>query len=75
MVKLFRESTPDAPNVLAGETEDDTSQFEGQADTLKGVTEFHAEIVSIVVKGQPFVDVDFEFPEGNEGGRGEHHEH
>ena len=75
MVKLFRESTPDAPNVLTGETEDDTSQTEGQADTLKGVTEFHAEIVSIVVKGQPFTDVGIKFPEDNEGRHDDHHKH
>ena len=62
-------------NVLTGETQGDTSHFAGQSDELIGATEFHAEIVAIVVKGQPFVDVDFEFPEGNEGGRGEHHEH
>ena len=62
-------------NVLTGETQGDTSHFAGQSDELIGATEFHAEIVSIVVKGQPFVDVDFEFPEGNEGGRGDHHKH
>ena len=62
-------------NVLTGETEGDTSHFAGQSDELIGATEFHAEIVAIAVKGQIFVDVDFEFPDGNEGGRGEHHEH
>ena len=62
-------------NVLTGETEGDTSQFEGQSDDLAGVTEFHAEIASIVVKGQTFTDVDFNFPEGNEGQHEEHHEH
>lgn len=62
-------------NVLTGETESDTSQFEGQAEELKGVTEFHAEIASIAVKGRHFADIDFDFPEGNEGEHGEHHEH
>ena len=62
-------------NVLTGETESDTSQYEGQTDALKGVTEFHAQIVSIAVKGQHFADIDFEFPEGNEGEHGDHHEH
>ena len=62
-------------NVLTGETEGDTSQFEGQSDDLAGVTEFHAEIASIVVKGQTFTGVDFNFPEGNEGQHEEHHEH
>ncbi|MDE0301462.1 MAG: hypothetical protein OXN17_22785 [Candidatus Poribacteria bacterium] len=62
-------------NVLTGETEGDTSQFEGQSDELAGVTEFHAEIASIVVKGQTFTHVDFNFPEGNEGQHEEHEEH
>ena len=62
-------------NVLTGETEGATSHFAGQSDELIGATEFHAEIASIVVKGQTFVDVDFEFPDGNEGGGGDHHEH
>ena len=62
-------------NVLTGETEGDTSQFEGQSDALAGATEFNAEIALIEVKGQTFVDVDFEFPDGNEGGGGDHHEH
>lgn len=64
-----------AANVLTGETEGDTSQYEGQTDALKGVTDFHAQIASIAVKGQRFTDVGFEFPEGNESGHGEHHEH
>ena len=62
-------------NVLTGETEGDTSQFEGQSDELAGVTEFHAEIASIIVKGQTFTYVDFNFPEGNEGQHEEHEEH
>ena len=53
-------------NVLTGETEGDTSQFAAQSDALKGASEFHAEIVSIAIKGQMFADIDFEFPEGNE---------
>ena len=63
------------PNVLTGETEGDTSQFEGQLDALVGTTEFQAEIASITVKGQTFTDIDFKFPEGNEGQHEEHHEH
>ena len=63
------------PNVLTGETEGDTSQFEGQSDALVGATEFQAEIASIAVKGQTFTDIGFEFPEGNEGIHEEHHEH
>ena len=64
-----------AANVLTGETEGDTSQYEGQSDVLKGVSDFHAQITSISVKGQHFTDVDFDFPEGNEGEHGEHHHH
>ena len=63
------------PNVLTGETEGDTSQFEGQSEALVGATEFHAEIASIAVKGQTFAHISFEFPEGNEGAHDEHHEH
>ena len=62
-------------NVLTGETQGDTSHFAGQSDELIGATEFHAAFVAIAVKGQTFVDVDFEFPDGNEGGGGDHHEH
>ena len=62
-------------NVLTGETEGDTSQFAAQSDELKGVSEFHAEIVSITVQGQMFTDIDFEFPEGNEETHSEHGEH
>ena len=53
-------------NVLTGEAEGDTSQFAAQSDTLQGVSEFHAEIVSIDIKGQMFTHIDFTFPEGNE---------
>ena len=53
-------------NVLTGETEGDTSQFAAQSDALQGVSEFHAEIVSIDIKGQMFTHIDFTFPEGNE---------
>ena len=62
-------------NVLTGETEGDTSQFTAQSDALKGASEFHAEIVSIGIKGQVFTNIDFEFPEGNEETHSEHTEH
>ena len=62
-------------NVLTGETESDTSQFAAQSDALKGVSEFHAEVVSIAIKGQTFTHIDFEFPEGNEETHSEHGEH
>ena len=62
-------------NVLTGETEGDTSQFEAQSDALKGASEFHAEIVSIAIKDQMFTNINFEFPEGNEETHSEHDEH
>ena len=62
-------------NILTGETRGDTSQFAAQSDELLSATEFHAEIVSVAVKGQTFTDVDFKFPEGNEGRHDEHHNH
>ena len=62
-------------NVLTGETEGDTSQFSAQSNGLKDASEFHAEIVSIAIKGQMFTDIDFEFPEGNEETHSEHDEH
>ena len=62
-------------NVLTGETEKDSSQFAAQSDALKGASEFHAEIVSIAIKGQMFTHVDFEFPKGNEETHSEHDTH
>lgn len=62
-------------NVLTGETEGDTSQFEVQSDALQGVSEFQAEITSVDIKGQVFTHIDFDFPEGNEETHGEHGEH
>ena len=62
-------------NVLTGETQGDTSQFEAQSDALKGASEFHAEIVSIEVMGQMFTHIDFEFPEGNEATESKHRGH
>lgn len=62
-------------NVLTGETEGDTSQFAAQSDELRGVSEFHAEVVSIAIKGQTFTHIDFAFPEGNEETHSEHDEH
>jgi hypothetical protein len=42
---------------LTGEKPGDTSQFEGQSETLRGAKEFDAVIVRIVVKGQELADV------------------
>jgi hypothetical protein len=42
---------------LTGEKPGDTSQFEGQSETLRGAKEFDATIVRIVVKGKELTDV------------------
>jgi hypothetical protein len=54
-------------NVLTDETEGDTSEFAGQSDHLKGVTNFDAVVTVITIKGKEFKDVAFNFPKGNEG--------
>lgn len=47
---------------LTGEKPGDSSQFEGQSDSLKGVQGVDATVVRIVVKGREFADVSFRFP-------------
>jgi hypothetical protein len=51
---------------LTGEKPGDTSQFEGQADGLKGLKEFDATVAKVTVKGKDFAGVQFNFPRGNE---------
>ncbi len=53
-------------NPLTGEKEGETSQFEGQSDSLKGLRSFDATVRKITVKGREFADVPFNFPKGNE---------
>ena len=53
-------------NVLTGETRDNTSQFAGRSDRLKGLLRFRGEVRRLEVKGQRFERVSFRFPEGNE---------
>ena len=53
-------------NPLTGETEDDTSQFTGESEHLKGVTNFEAVVIEVVVKGKEFKNVVFNYPQGNE---------
>jgi hypothetical protein len=55
-------------NVLTGETEGDSSQFEAQSDALKKVKTFEAILEAIEIKGQKAKDVDFNYPKGNEAG-------
>jgi hypothetical protein len=58
---------------LTGETVDDTSRFAGRSEVLVGVTEFVGKFESIPVKGRDFSNVEFAFPEGNEGAEDHHH--
>jgi hypothetical protein len=53
-------------NTLTGETSDDTSEFSGRSERLKGATDFDGVIKTISIKGQEFKDVAFNFPKGNE---------
>jgi hypothetical protein len=53
-------------NALTGETADDTSEFSGQSERLKGATDFDGIIKTISIKGKEFKDVAFNFPKGNE---------
>lgn len=53
-------------NTLTGEKPGDTSQFNGQSDTLKDLKVFDAFVVGITVKGKEFKDVSFNYPKGNE---------
>lgn len=48
------------------------SEFEGQADGLKGVEKFSANLTSVSVGGKQFKNVAFKYPEGNEE---DHHHH
>jgi Flp pilus assembly protein TadD len=53
-------------NTLTGETADDTSEFSGQSERLKGATDFNGIIKTISIKGKEFKNVAFNFPKGNE---------
>jgi hypothetical protein len=53
-------------NILTGETEGDTSQFEGQAAILKGAARFGGVVSAVTVRGAELKGVAFRFPEGNE---------
>ncbi|MBI3830784.1 MAG: hypothetical protein HY291_14785 [Planctomycetes bacterium] len=60
-------------STLTGEAVGDSSQFEGQDDKLKGLKEFDGKILTIELKGQPFKDVGFNYPKGNEEPDGAQH--
>lgn len=53
-------------NVLTGEVIGDTSEFSGQHDLLKNVSQFKGIVKSVDIKGQSFKNIEFDFPEGNE---------
>ena len=55
------------PDVLTGETVSDTSEFTAQSYKLKRAQSFDGVISAIKIKGEKFNDVEFKFPEGNEG--------
>jgi hypothetical protein len=59
-------------NTLTGEKKGATSEFNGESEKLKGLKDFDAEIVKILVKGKEFKNVHFNFPKGNED---KHHKH
>jgi hypothetical protein len=53
-------------NALTGETANDTSEFSGQSERLKGATDFDGVIKTISIKGKEFKDVAFNFLKGDE---------
>ncbi len=60
-------------NPATGETVGDTAQFEVLADWIATTPRFDATLIKIVVKGETFSGVHFNFPDGNE--EDEHHDH
>jgi hypothetical protein len=53
-------------NALTGETADDTSEFSGRSDRLKGAANFDGVIKTISIKGRQFKEVAFDFPKSAE---------
>lgn len=51
-------------NLATGESVGNTSQFTAKVDRLDGESRFPVRIDEIVVFRQPFVQVEFDFPEG-----------
>lgn len=52
------------PNLSAGETAGDASEFKGQSDRLQGATEFKATLATLFISGHEISDVSFGYPEG-----------
>lgn len=55
-------------NALTGEKRGATSEFRGQSDQLKNLSECDAQIAAITIRGRQFKNVKFNFPRGNEEG-------
>ncbi len=53
-------------SALTGEKRGATSEFRGQGDGLKNLSEFDGKITAITIRGRLFKDVEFNFPKGNE---------
>lgn len=53
-------------NSLTGETANDTSEFAGQSNVLKGASSFDGVIRAVMIKGRQFKGVAFNFPKDNE---------
>lgn len=53
-------------SAATGEKAGDTSQFEGQADWLKGAKTFDVELKKITVAGKDFTALKFNFPKGGD---------
>ena len=53
-------------NVLTGELPGDTSQFEGESDKLKGVSDFEGVVSKVKLRGHEFKKTEFNYPKGNE---------
>lgn len=55
-------------NSLTGDKRGSTSEFSGQDDGLKNVSEFDGRLKSISIRGRTFENVEFNYPGGNEKG-------
>ena len=54
-------------NRATGEVEGDTALFQADAEWLKTMTSFEGVISSIEIRSKTFENVEFNFPEGNDG--------
>jgi len=66
-----KDALPDDVTILmlsavAPDDDGKATEFEGQADALKGVEKFAANLTTVTVGDKPFKNVTFTYPEGNE---------